>query len=282
MTAASPFAGLPPGEHIDLARPRGREALARAALLVRHLTVRAVAERHRGSVLGFAWTLFNPLLMMLVYTFVFRHVLRMGLEGLPYTAFFLTNYLAWTLFSRAALEAGTSTLAGAHLLRRAVFEPAALPVSAAAAHLVHFVFALPVLVIFNAVMGLWPGPAVLLVVPAALLLTLQALALGLTLAALAPRWRDVLPLAEVALTAWFFVSPVVYPLTLAAAQLSPAAFSLYQANPLVAPLALMQAAFLGQPVPPSAVATGTALTLAALAAAAWLFRRRLRGVAELL
>jgi ABC-type polysaccharide/polyol phosphate export permease len=92
----------------------------------------------------------------------------------------------------------------------------------------------------------------------------------------------VLPLAEVVLTAWFFLSPVLYPLDLVAGRLSAPLLGLYGANPLVGSLALMQSAFLGQPLPLGPVAASLGLTAAGLAGAAWLFGRRMRGVAELL
>ena len=77
-------------------------------MLVKHLTRRHLAARYRGSLLGFIWSLLNPLLMMGVYTFVFRFVFRATIPGIPYPAFFLTGILAWNFFSVAVMNATTS------------------------------------------------------------------------------------------------------------------------------------------------------------------------------
>jgi ABC-type polysaccharide/polyol phosphate export permease len=273
---------LIPPAYVDLAPPRAQGGAARTWSLVRHLTGRHLADRYRGSALGFAWTLLNPLLMMLVYTFVFRHVLRLSVEDVPYTCFVLANYLAWGLFSRAAMQAGSSVFEGAHLLRRAHFDHLALPLSAALAHAVHLLAALPVLVLFNAALGVWPGPQFALIALALPLLMCQALVLGLVLAAIAPRFRDALQLAEVLLTAWFFLSPVVYPLALVARELPAELAWLYELNPLVGSLALMQTACLQAPVAVRPLLISICVTAAALPLALLLFRRRMRDVAELL
>src|SRR6266571_2720861 len=67
----------------------------KTATLVKHLTWRHLAARYRGSVLGFVWSLLNPVLLMGVYTFVFSIIFRTTVPGVPYSVFFLTGILAW-------------------------------------------------------------------------------------------------------------------------------------------------------------------------------------------
>ncbi len=259
----------------------GATALRHTLHLTRHLTVRNLTDRYRGSALGFAWSLLNPLLMMLVYTFVFSHVLRLSLEGVPYTCFFLANYLAWGCFAGGALHAGGSIIGSAHLIRRAPFPHIALPLSAVLAQAINFLAALPVLLIFNALFGIWPSVNLLLLLALLPLLVAQALAVGLLLAALALRFRDMLHLAEVLFTAWFFLSPVIYPMTMLQGELSDPLLTLYQCNPIVGSLTLMQSAFHHQPISAVPLLISVALTVAVLLLAAALFRRQMRDVGEL-
>jgi ABC-type polysaccharide/polyol phosphate export permease len=269
-------------QYVDERAVRGWAAVQRTLSLVRHLTSRHLADRHRGSALGFAWTMLNPLLMMLVYTFVFRHVLRLSVAGVPYTCFFLTNYLAWGFFSKAALNAGSSVIDGSHLIKRAPLPRIAFPLSAVFANAIHYLLAVPILLIFNAILGVAPGPPLLLFIALLPLVAVQAFAVGLVLAALAPRFRDVLQLAEVIFTAWFFLSPVVYPMALVKENLAENLLWLYECNPLVGSMTLAQRAFLGQPAALRPVLLSVLLTAAVLAMAIPFFRRRMRHVGELL
>ena len=80
----------------------------RTAGLIKHLTRRHLAARYRGSVLGFFWSLLNPLLMMLIYTAVFQYIFRLSAPGVPYPVFFLTGLLAWSFIHTGTLNASTS------------------------------------------------------------------------------------------------------------------------------------------------------------------------------
>src|SRR5262245_8957251 len=98
---------LPPSYHLEDTTDPWSDWF-QVAMLVKHLTRRHLAARYRGSLLGFIWSFLNPLLMMGVYTFVFRFVFRATVPGIPYPAFFLTGILAWNFFSTAVMNATTS------------------------------------------------------------------------------------------------------------------------------------------------------------------------------
>ena len=246
---------------------------SKTAGLIRQLTRRHLAARYRGSALGFFWSLLNPLLLMLVYTFVFQFVLRMETPGVPYPAFFLTGLLAWSFFSTAARNAATSVIDGAPLIHKAYFPRIALPLGAVLSNAVNYLVALPLLLLFNLAFGVAPGRSLLWLPAAVLLLTLLAVGIGLIAASLTPFFRDLLQLLEVGFAAWFFATPVLYPETLAAENLAGGWWLVYELNPMVGITVLIRAAFLQQPLRLDAVAISAVGCLVLLALGAWIFHR---------
>ena len=241
------------------------------------LTARELKARYRGSVLGFFWSLVNPLLLLAVYSFVFGLVFRrpVGGESEPYAVFLITGLFPWIWASTAILEGTMSLITNAGLLRKAVFPAEVLPVVAVAANLVHFLFALPIVALalvagraFGHPVGGWP--ALLLPVVIALQLPMVA-GLALGLAALNVHFKDVRDLLANLLTLLFFVAPIIYPLS--AVTIRPLVW-LIRANPFTPfVLAYQQTLFAG--VVPGPWLWAQMLAVAALcwAGGAWLFAR---------
>jgi ABC-type polysaccharide/polyol phosphate export permease len=221
--------------------------------LIKHLTRRHLAARYRGSLLGFVWSFLHPLLMMCVYTFVFRFVFRATVPGVPYPVFFLTGLLAWNFFSIAAMNAATSVADNAPLINKAYFPRIALPVSAVLSNAINYLATIPLLLVFNLLFGVIPHLSLLLLPLAVVLLLCVATGVGLMAAGLVLFFRDLLHLIDVAFTAWFFATPVLYPVSLLAHNVSPGLLTLYHLNPMVGIIRLIHAVFLGEPVPVVAV-----------------------------
>ena len=204
--------------------------LFRYRALVQSLVARDLKARYRGSVLGFFWSFVNPLLLLLIYTFVFTVVMPgargAGLE--PFALFMFCGILPWAWFSSALLESSNVLIAGGNLIRKVLFPAEVLPIVTVFAGMVHFFFGLPILAAFFLyyrvpVLGtdlLWL-PVVIL---AQLLLTLG---LALFLSALTVHFRDIRDLLANVLTLWFFATPIVYPLS----QAPPAVRRLLNLNP---------------------------------------------------
>ena len=185
--------------------------------LVQTLVVRDLKARYRGSVLGFFWSFANPLLLLLVYTFVFSVVLDgfRPVEIEPYALFLFCGLLPWTWFSSGLTEAGNSLVANGNLIKKVLFPAEVLPVVAVFANMVHFLLALPILVAALILLApTAPGLSELvwfpIVVGVQLLLTLG---LGLFLAALTVHFRDIKDLLSNVLTLWFFATPIIYPMS---------------------------------------------------------------------
>ncbi len=187
--------------------------------LIQSLVVRDLKARYRGSVLGFFWSFVNPLLLLLIYTFVFTVVLPGShpKELEPYALFMFCGILPWTWFSSSVLEASTVLISGGNLIKKVLFPAEVLPIVTVLANMVHFFLGLPILLGFliyfrhplNATDLVW-FPVVVL---AQLLLTVS---LALIVSALTVHFRDLKDLLANLMTLWFFATPIIYPMSLAA------------------------------------------------------------------
>jgi ABC-2 type transport system permease protein/lipopolysaccharide transport system permease protein len=191
--------------------------LARHRGLLATLTVRELKGRYRGSVLGFFWSLAQPLLLLGVYSLVFGYVFRPRVAGAdPYPLFLICGLFPWIWFSAALSEATVSLVANSGLIRRSVFPIELLPVVPVLSNLTQFAFSLPVLA-GGLVIGWLSGSPVggwgALAVPLVVLLELPLIAgLSLALAALHAHFKDVRDLLMSILTLLFFLTPILYPL----------------------------------------------------------------------
>ena len=190
--------------------------LSKYRALIQSLVARELKARYRGSVLGFFWSFFNPLLLLLVYTFVFTVVLPGGWnEKLgPRALFLFCGLLPWTWFSSSLVESSNVLIAGGNLIKKVMFPAEILPIVSVLANLVHFLFGLIILVIFliyyHAPLQLFELAWFPVVVLVQLLLTLG---LALILSALTVHFRDIKDILSNLLTLWFFATPIIYPIS---------------------------------------------------------------------
>src|SRR5687768_16933290 len=184
--------------------------------LIQMLVVRDLKARYRGSALGLLWSLLNPLLYMGIYALVFSVYMRMAMEN--YAAFLLCGLLPWIWFSSSLMAGATSIVEGGSLLKKVFFPPQVLPTVTVIANFVNFLLSLPLLVGVLLLYGVTLGWA-LIAIP--LIMTMQfALTLGVTLivSATSVRYRDIPPILTHLLTFWFFLTPILYPITQAPEQ----------------------------------------------------------------
>src|SRR5256885_4131720 len=117
--------------------------------LIQSLVARELKARYRGSVLGFFWSFVNPLLLLLIYTFIFSTILPNREPGLqPFALFMLCGILPWTWFSASLTEASGSLIAGGNLIKKVMFPAEVLPIVSVLANMVHFFLGLPILLVF--------------------------------------------------------------------------------------------------------------------------------------
>jgi len=190
-------------------------SLLRYRSLLLTLTDRELKARYRGSVLGYLWSLVNPILLLAVYTFVFSYIFNPRDESVaPYGLFLVTGLFPWIWFQTSLVEGASSLMANSGLIRKATFPAEVLPVVPVLANLVHLALALPVIaaafVIFRA-MGHPLGGAMGLLLPVIILLQMpMVVGLCLGLAALNAHFKDVKDILNNVLTLGFFMTPILY------------------------------------------------------------------------
>jgi hypothetical protein len=147
--------------------------------LLATLVGRELKARYRGSVLGYFWSLVNPLLLLAVYTFVFSFVFRPRIGGTePYALFLMTGLFPWIWVSGSLLEGTQSLTANAGLIRKAVFPAQVLPLVPVVSNLVHFLLAVPILagaLVVGRMMGFEVGGWSALLLPAIIALELPVI-----------------------------------------------------------------------------------------------------------
>ncbi len=190
--------------------------LLRYRALIQSLVTRELKARYRGSVLGFFWSFINPLLLLLVYSFVFTFVMPAAHDPRiePFALFMFCGILPWTWFSSSLAESAGVLISGGNLIKKVLFPAEILPIVSVLANMVHFLLGLPILagfLIYSLPSGrLHPGELALfpLVVAVQLLLTLG---FALILSALTVHFRDIRDILSNLLTFWFFATPIIYP-----------------------------------------------------------------------
>jgi len=193
--------------------------LVRYRALIQSLVARELKARYRGSVLGFFWSFVNPLLLLLVYSFVFAYVLKNTTKGLqPYPLFLFCGLLPWTWFSSSLLESSNVLISGGNLIKKVLFPAEVLPIVTVLANMVHFLLALPILaafVVWYHASG-YRGAltfAEMIWLPVVLLVQLVlTLGLALIISALTVHFRDIRDILANLMTFWFFATPIIYPL----------------------------------------------------------------------
>jgi lipopolysaccharide transport system permease protein len=192
--------------------------------LIQTLVVRDLKARYRGSVLGFFWSFINPLLLLLIYSFVFTVVLP-GIHNEklePYALFMFCGILPWTWFGSSLLESSNTLIAGGNLIKKVLFPAEVLPIVTVLANMVHFFLGLPILAAFLIYYQRPLDPLELLWFPIIVFVQLLlSIGLALFFSAMTVHFRDLKDLLGNLLTLWFFATPIIYPMLDAPASFRP-------------------------------------------------------------
>ena len=205
-----------PRSHRMVARsseaPSIRRTLAglhRYRALIRNLVIKDLKLKYRGSLIGFVWSLANPLLTAAVYTIAFRSILRIRSEGFVF--YLMLGLLAWTFFASAAAMSTGSIVDNGGLLKSVRFPRAILPIATVlftlAQYLLTVLVFLPLMLI---VYRIRPAAPMLLFPVIVALQALFTIGVALILATSTAFFRDVRHLVEVALMVLFWTTPIVY------------------------------------------------------------------------
>jgi len=232
---------------------------------------RNIKLRYKRSVLGILWTLLEPLMLMTILTVVFSTVFRFQIEHYP--IYLLSGLLLFDFFSRSTVQIVEEIVASQGLASRIYVPRTVFAVATILSYLVSWMLALIPLVIIMLVLGHAVTPA-FLTVPAGMLLTgVFALGVGLLIATLGASFHDFKLTYQVLLTAWFYATPIIYPL-----EIVPERFHRwFDFNPLVYLCSTVrEPAFMGVVAPIEVWASATLISLATLAFGWWVFTKRRR------
>ncbi len=173
------------------------------------LIIRELRVRYKNSVLGFFWSLVNPLVTVMVMTLVFKYVMGMRIDN--YSAYVLVAYLPWTFFQFALLDSSQTILVYMSVIKKIYFPRALLPLATTLANFIHFLLAMGVLFLYLYLYVGTPPQWGLLVLPIAILSQLLwVVGLSLLIACWNAFYEDVKYLVSVGLQLLFFLTPIIY------------------------------------------------------------------------
>ncbi len=208
---------------------------------------RDLQAKYRGSALGVLWTIVNPIMLMGVYLLVFGVVWKTRFTtGGHYPLFLLSGLAIWTFVAAALQSATRSMLDNANLIRKIRFPRQLVPLSVVGAHLVSFAAMLAILLVINAIVLPRARATELLAIPLAVLVVGLVSGLALAAASLDVLFRDIEFIVSALLVPWFFLTPIIYPLSSIAAHRHVVEV-IHWANPLSPAVQAVRAPlFLGQ------------------------------------
>jgi lipopolysaccharide transport system permease protein len=182
---------------------------------------RDIKVKYKQSLLGAGWAVIQPLFTMLIFTLFFGRLANVPSDGVPYPVFSYAALLPWTLFASSISLAANSLVSNSGMINKVYFPRVALPVSSVFSGLLDFAIAsvlLVALMIYYQVPFTWP--LFLLPVLVGLLVVLST-GVGMFLAALQVRYRDIKYVLPFVVQIWLFVTPVIYPMALVPEQFRP-------------------------------------------------------------
>jgi len=248
-------------------------------MLIKTLVSRELKARYRGSLLGFFWSFLNPLLLLVVYTVVFGFILRPrdpAFAGNPfnYALFLFSGLLPWIWFSACVLEATTIILINGNVLKKVMFPAEVLPIVSVTANFVHFLFGIPILLLFEIALGHPLTYYVFLSIVVMLIQYIFSLSLSFFLSALSANFRDLQHLMANIVTLWFFSTPIIYPMTFGVINQHKWLKTILYLNPMTHIIEGYQRAFYyGQMIPWKRLGVTLFLSIILLWLGYWIFDR---------
>jgi lipopolysaccharide transport system permease protein len=179
--------------------------------LLYFLVAKEIQVRYKQTVLGGLWAIIQPFFSMVVFSLFFGKLARMPSDGVPYPIFSFTAMVAWTYFSNALSGSGNSLVASSNLISKIYFPRVIIPLAPALAGLLDFSIAFVILLCMMLYFHIVPTVMILLVPVLVLLMTLTASGVGMFLAALNAKYRDIKYAIPFLIQIWMFLCPVVYP-----------------------------------------------------------------------
>jgi lipopolysaccharide transport system permease protein len=245
--------------------------------LLYFLVWRDVKIRYKQTLLGAAWAIIQPLLTMLIFTFIFGKLAKIDSHGIPYPVFAYAALLPWTFFANAITTSGNSIVGSAHVITKVYFPRMIIPVAAVCAGLVDLAVAFPMLLALMFYYHIGLTLNFLFLFPLLLLTTLLAIAVGMWLSAVNVKYRDVKFAIPFLIQIWMYLSPVAYPSSVVPARWR----LLFSLNPVVGIIEGYRAALIGQAFEWKSIVISVAVIGALLVFSSSQFRKMEKSFADI-
>lgn len=195
-----------------------REVLASRELLV-NLVRRELRSKYKGTTLGWAWSLINPLATTAIFTAIFSTIMRVdppvGVNGLHnYALFLLCGLLTWNFMATAVVGSQGSLVVNGNLIKKTYFPRRLLVLSTVAAAFVSYLIEMAVLLVIFLIARVNVLPWIPLVLVVMIGVAVFSLGLGLILASVNVYFRDVAHFVSLFMQLWFYATPIIYPISL--------------------------------------------------------------------
>ena len=185
--------------------------------LLMELVTRDIKTKYRRSILGVLWTLLNPLLMMLVLSVVFSHIFKFQVENYP--LYILSGQVVFNFFSESTSSAMSSIINNAPLIKKVYIPKYLFTLSRVASSVVNVMASFCALIVVMVFSGIELNFTVLLLVVPMGILIIFSTGIGLLLATVAVKFRDIIHLYGVLITALTYLTPVIYPISILPAKI---------------------------------------------------------------
>ena len=239
--------------------------------LLYFLVWRDLKVRYKQTLIGTGWVVIQPLMTMAIFTVIFGNFAKIPSDGLPYPIFSYAALLPWNLFSSSLNRGGESVVNNANLVTKIYFPRLILPLSSVLSPMADFAIAFVILIGMMIWFGIAPTVGILMLPIFVILAICTALAMGLWLAALNVRYRDVRYTIPFLIQIWMFASPVAYPVSMVPEKWR----WLYSLNPMAGVIEGFRWALLGNQSPDFSVMAISATVVMGLLAAGMVYFKQM-------
>jgi lipopolysaccharide transport system permease protein len=247
--------------------------------LLYFLIWRDLKVRYKQTLFGALWAVLQPVLLMVVFSLFLGRISGIGSPGIPYPLFVFVALVPWTLFAQSLIAASNSLVGAASLIQKVYFPRLLLPIGSVGSYLLDFGIGIVVLVGLMVALGVLPSVTSLWVLPLTGLTLAVAVGVGIWLAAINVRYRDVRYAVPFLVQIWLFASPVAYSIDLVPSGWK----TIYHLNPLVGVIEGFRWALLDRSQPPvEGIALSIAVASVVLSSGLLYFRRVERTFADVI
>lgn len=240
---------------------------------------RDIKVRYKQTVLGGLWAIIQPFFMMVVFSLFFGRLAKIPSDGIPYPIFNYTAMVPWVYFATAITNSGNSLIGNTNLISKVYFPRLIVPITPILAGLLDFSIAFVVLIGMMLWYGIYPTVMIFLFPVLVLLMMLSASGVGMVLAALNAKYRDIRYTIPFIVQFWMFASPVVYPSSMIPEQYR----ILYGLNPMTGVIEGFRSILLGSiPFPTKMVTLSVAVSVILFVVGMFYFRQTERFFADII